>query len=229
MPLSAAHSKLIVGDFNGDGKVDIAVACGKAIKILLGDGKGSFSSFATYTQKVAVTSLAQADLRRNRIEDILFTNDTLGILYGKGDGSFASATTYMVGGDPIDVVTSDFNEEGSPDVGVVDGDSDAITLLLNQSGTRIGLKSSATSVHVHKPVTFTVTVTASVSGSGVPTGSVVFKDGPKGIGTVALSSGTAKLTTSSLTVGTHTITASYSGSPAFNPKGPIGLTEKVLP
>jgi hypothetical protein len=229
VPLSAAPSKLIVGDFNGDGKVDLAVACGKAIEILLGDGKGNFSWFATYNQKLTVTSLAQAQLRRNGIEDILFTSGSLGILYGKGNGSFGSPTTYTVGAYPIDVVASDFNEDGSPDVVVVDGASDAITLMLNQGGTRIALKSSAGSVYVHKPVTFTATVTESVSGSGVPTGTVVFMDGSKAIGTVTLSSGAAKLTTSSLTVGTHTITASYSGSASFNPKASTGLTEKVLP
>jgi hypothetical protein len=70
-----------------------------------------------------------------------------------------------------------------------------------------------------------VTLTATVSGSsGTPTGSVSFKDGTASIGTVPLDSGKAPFITSSLAVGTHSITAVYSGdgvyaastSPAFN-------------
>jgi hypothetical protein len=70
-----------------------------------------------------------------------------------------------------------------------------------------------------------VTLTATVSGSsGTPTGSVSFKDGTANIGTVPLVSGKATFITSSLALGTHSITAAYSGdgvyvastSPAFH-------------
>ncbi|MBD0369797.1 MAG: PQQ-dependent sugar dehydrogenase [Pyrinomonadaceae bacterium] len=64
-------------------------------------------------------------------------------------------------------------------------------------------------------VTFTATVT---SASGTPTGAVQFKDGANNLGSpVALNaSGVATFTTSSLTVGTHTITAEYGGDSNFN-------------
>ena len=58
-----------------------------------------------------------------------------------------------------------------------------------------------------KPVTFTATV---VPAAGHVTGSVTFKDGATTLGTVVVdASGMAALTTSSLSVGTHTISASY--------------------
>jgi hypothetical protein len=72
------------------------------------------------------------------------------------------------------------------------------------------------------PSTFgqSVTFTANVSGTGgTPTGTVAFKDGGTtitGCGTQALSSGQATCMTSSLTVGTHIITAAYSGDTGFN-------------
>jgi hypothetical protein len=60
-------------------------------------------------------------------------------------------------------------------------------------------------------VTFTATVTGPV-GAGVPTGTVTFRDGSTALGTVGLNAGgVAALTTSSLSRGTHTITAVYSG------------------
>ena len=66
---------------------------------------------------------------------------------------------------------------------------------------------------LNQPVTFTATVT---SFSGIPTGSVVFQDGGANIGTGFLNgSGQATLTVSTLTAGTHTITAVYQATPNF--------------
>jgi hypothetical protein len=61
-------------------------------------------------------------------------------------------------------------------------------------------------------VTFTATV-APTSGAGTPNGTVIFYDGSNSIGTVTLNSfGVATLTTNGLTVGSHTITATYTGN-----------------
>ena len=63
------------------------------------------------------------------------------------------------------------------------------------------------------PSTFgqSVTFTATVSGGTSPTGTVQFFDGATPLGTVALAGNSAALTTSALGVGTHPITAVYSG------------------
>lgn len=69
-----------------------------------------------------------------------------------------------------------------------------------------------------------ITLTATVSGSGgTPTGTVTFKNGATILGAVALSSGKATFVTSTLTVGTHSITAVYSGDSKF-----VGSTSAVL-
>ena len=60
-------------------------------------------------------------------------------------------------------------------------------------------------------VTFTATVTA--GGSPVTTGSVTFTDGAQALGTVNLNAaGQASLSTSTLSVGPHTISARFNGS-----------------
>jgi large repetitive protein len=61
-------------------------------------------------------------------------------------------------------------------------------------------------------VTFTATVTSS---NGTPTGKVTFKNGAKTLGTVSLVNGVASFSTSTLSVGTPTITAAYGGSTKF--------------
>jgi hypothetical protein len=76
-----------------------------------------------------------------------------------------------------------------------------------------------------------VTLTAAVHsthGTTVPTGQVSFWDGPNTIGTIVLNAnGVAVLTNSSLSFGTHSITARYSGSNNFNPSG-AGVVQSVL-
>jgi hypothetical protein len=78
------------------------------------------------------------------------------------------------------------------------------------ASTTTTLASSANPSTYGQTVTFTATV---ASGAGAPGGSVQFKvDGVNLGSAVSLSSGQASLSTASLSAGTHTITAEYSGS-----------------
>lgn len=74
-----------------------------------------------------------------------------------------------------------------------------------------------------------VTLTAHVSSSGpnVPTGTIIFKDGISQIGTATLSNGAARITRSSLSVGTHPITAYYLGDSASAKSNSIVLNQVV--
>ena len=84
------------------------------------------------------------------------------------------------------------------------------------AATKATLVASATQVTFGQTITFTASV-APVSGSGVPTGSVIFNDGGTQIGTGGLnSSGVAAFSTSSLGVGSHSVTAVYSGDANFS-------------
>lgn len=85
-------------------------------------------------------------------------------------------------------------------------------LVVSQASTTTTLtSSSSTSVH-GQSVTFTAVVAAVPPGGGTPAGTVDFMDGTTQVGTGALdSTGTATFSTSSLSVGTHSITAVYPG------------------
>jgi hypothetical protein len=85
----------------------------------------------------------------------------------------------------------------------------------NKILTTTALTSSQSASVFGQPVTFTATVTPK-SGLGTPTGTVDFKDGSTLLQTVPLSRGVASVNISSLAVGTHTITAVYSGDATFD-------------
>jgi hypothetical protein len=80
--------------------------------------------------------------------------------------------------------------------------------------TTTTLASSANPSSLGQPVTFTAVVTVTV-GVGTPTGTVNFTDAGLLIGTAALVGNSATLTTSSLALGSHPITATYLGSGTF--------------
>jgi hypothetical protein len=83
-----------------------------------------------------------------------------------------------------------------------------VTQVVDKYATTTTLGSSLNPSQFGQAVTFTARVTSS---GPVPTGKVSFKDGTKALGSVTMSGRVAKLTTSKLAVGTHSITAEYLG------------------
>jgi hypothetical protein len=86
-----------------------------------------------------------------------------------------------------------------------------VTQVVSKNPTTTTLSSSLNPSTFGQKVTFTATVT---SGGPAPTGNVKFLDGTITIGFTTLSGGVAKMTTSTLAVGTHPITAQYLGNAA---------------
>jgi hypothetical protein len=98
------------------------------------------------------------------------------------------------------------------------------TIAVNIGNTLIGLTATASPVFLQNPVTLTATLS---SPGGTPVGSVLFLDGSNPIGTAILSRGIATLSVSSLTLGTHSITAQYSGAGSFAAANSSAVSETV--
>jgi hypothetical protein len=105
--------------------------------------------------------------------------------------------------------------------------SAALTFVVSKAGTTTTVTSSLNPAIHGNSVTFAATVKPSTSGT--PTGSLTFKDGATTLATVALSSGKAAFTTSTLATGAHSITAIYNGSPTYNPSTSPTLTQQINP
>jgi len=99
------------------------------------------------------------------------------------------------------------------------------TLTITQSPTTTLLVSSSPSVVYGQSVTFTATVSPAIA--GVPTGTISFYDGTVLLGTVPLANATISLPTAGLAVGTHTITATYSGDANFGASGSNAIAQLV--
>jgi hypothetical protein len=89
--------------------------------------------------------------------------------------------------------------------------------------TKIALSTSAATITQGESITLTATVTGST-----PTGTVTFTDGSKSLGApVGLRAGSARLTTAGLAVGSHSVTATYSGDAANAGSTSAAVTETV--
>ncbi len=104
--------------------------------------------------------------------------------------------------------------------------STALSQVISGLSTSVALSSSPNPSMVGNAATFTATVTG--SGGGTPTGTVTFFDGTNTLGPGTLSgNGVAVLVVSSLSAGSHTITASYGGDASFSPSTSAPLTQVV--
>lgn len=112
------------GDFNGDGKPDLAVASNEnvqltsSVKVFLGKGDGTFRPEVDYSVPYWPSSLISVDLNRDQIPDLAIA-DTAGyatVLLGNGDGSFQSAVNFPTAGPPSFIAAGDFDGDGMPDL-----------------------------------------------------------------------------------------------------------------
>jgi sugar lactone lactonase YvrE len=99
--------------------------------------------------------------------------------------------------------------------------------VVQSTATTTTLTSTAATTLADEAASFTVAVTSTTG--GVPSGTVVFNDGSVSIGQAQLNAqGVATLATSSLAVGTHTITAMYLGNGNYNPSTSAALQHVVV-
>jgi sugar lactone lactonase YvrE len=110
--------------------------------------------------------------------------------------------------------------ESTPLVQTVQDPQAATVTVLTTSASPID---AGTALHL----TATVSVATAGSGTGAIVGNVSFSDGARFLGLGAVSNGVATLTVSSLTVGTHALTAAYVGSSGYSASTSAVVTETV--
>lgn len=107
------------------------------------------------------------------------------------------------------------------------GSSSSLVQAVNRADTTTTVTSSANPSTFGQAVTFTATVAAQVLGM-MPTGTVTFMDGATVLGAMTLdSNGAASLTTSSLAVGGHSVTAVYNSDSNFAASSSQPLAQTV--
>ena len=129
-----------VGEFNGDGDPDLAVADQSPgeIMVLLGSTGGTFTGPTILTTDSGVSAVAVADFNRDGDPDLAVTNVNLSrvsVLLGSTGGTFTAPTNFAVGSTQTSVVAADFNGDGKPDLAATKFNTDNVAVLLNSTVT----------------------------------------------------------------------------------------------
>jgi len=137
-----------MGDFNRDGKLDLALTnpSGDTVSVLLGNGDGTFQTAVTYATGNSgdhPSAVNAADFNGDGKLDLAVTNlnaKTVAIFLGNGDGTFTLNGSYsttaglFIG--PSAMTTGDFNGDGKVDLAITDQSDNSVSILVgNGDGT----------------------------------------------------------------------------------------------
>jgi len=180
---------------------------------------GSSADPSAFLQTVTFTATVTANLSGTPTGTVTFSNGsaTLGTATLSGGSATISTATLTVGVHSIKAVYSgDANFSGS---------SGSLNQTVNQASTTLELSSSANPSTFGEAVTFTAAITPQFGGQ--VSGTVTFNDGSAALGSAPVSNNAASFTTSTLAVGSHSITAVYGGDVNFTGSTSAALSQVV--
>ena len=131
-PVGTSPAGFVVGDFNGDGKPDIAVAnTGSSnVSILLGNDDGTFQPAMNFSTGNSPTVIALGDFNRDGKLDLAVFQPagngvagSVSVLLGNGDGTFQAPRTLALSQSAFFMDVADFNLDNKLDLAVSDSDS----------------------------------------------------------------------------------------------------------
>jgi hypothetical protein len=176
--LPTSNFGMAAADFNGDGKMDLAIINAENnVAVLLGNGDGTFQAAKNFLTGVQPTAISVADFNGDGKLDILVpadSNNALDVLLGNGDGTFQPYLASPTGGVyPIQASVGDFNGDGKLDAAVIEVESGEITIMLgNGDGTfRFG-NQNFTSIYSMTAVDLNGDGKLDLVGTGTATGAV---------------------------------------------------------
>ncbi len=127
-------ASIAMGDLDGDGDLDLAVAniYANDISVFLNAGDGTFQTPVNYAAGTNPSGIAIGDLDADGFLDIAVANGSeVSIFLGNGDGSVGAQTLYATGAGASNVAISDLNSDGFFDLAVSNSQGGSVSVLLN--------------------------------------------------------------------------------------------------
>jgi hypothetical protein len=144
-PVGSNPVSVAIGDLNGDGRLDLAVAnlYSSTVSVLLGTGGGGFGARTDFVTGTSPYSAAIGDLNGDGRPDLVAVNassSTVSVLLGTGGGSFGAKTDFATGNNPHLVAIGDLSGDGKPDLAVTNYGAATVSVLLGTGGGSFAAK-----------------------------------------------------------------------------------------
>jgi hypothetical protein len=129
---NASLPALALGDFNGDGKLDVATPVNTSeVAVTLGTGAGTLGSPSSFAVGNSPSSVAAGDVNGDGKLDLVTANSgqtDVSVLLGNGDGTFQAASNFLAGSHPNSLAMADFNRDGKIDLVTANGGGVSVLL-----------------------------------------------------------------------------------------------------
>jgi hypothetical protein len=126
-------SDVAIGDFNGDGRLDLAVVnnSDNTVAVLLGNGDGSFQGPIGFPTSTTPNSVVTGDFNSDGKLDLAVgtSNKQVSVLLGNGDGTFQNHKEYTIGANAQIVAAADVNADGKLDLISANFNDNTISVL----------------------------------------------------------------------------------------------------
>ena len=182
---SAAHTSpksVAVGDLNGDGKLDLAVAnlASDDVSVLLntaavGAAAPSFAAKVDFATGTSPESVAVGDLNGDGKPDLAVASFVSGVSVllnttapGAAVPSFAMHADFAAGGGPLSVAVGDVNGDGKLDLAVANLGSGDVSVLLNTAAVGAAAPSFAAKVDFASDTAPVSVAVGDLNGDGKP-------------------------------------------------------------
>jgi hypothetical protein len=222
-----------LADFNGDGKLDLLETTSTGTKMRFGRGDGTFGDPVFFTiSPVPPGRAIAADFDGDGKMDVAFGTT---VFFGNGDGTFTRYARYRTDR-VMSVDVADLDGNGSPDLIATNSEADDIDIFLTRT-TTAPVTSSTLVLTADKPSSQygeAVTFTATVTGGAIPiSGAVTFSIDGRPTAMVVLDGNSKAAFQTGFVLGTHYVTATYTGDENYGDRTPftgrIRVTQSTIP
>lgn len=223
---------VLTDDFNQDGKADLTLVfetespTSAGASLYSGNGDGTFTEQEVLGVGTISANAIYADVNGDGVPDFIGNSSTglLSVYLGTGQGNFGAPIQYFFDSISEPLFAGRFLGDNAISIVGTTDSSGSTAFFMNQGGTAFTVQPSTTSVISGESITINAGLTATLGGQPAPTGTITYYDGSTQLGNAAIGTPLGDI---QLALGTHQITAKYSGDTHFNPNTSAAVTVTV--